>query len=235
MQARGRLWSVSGWTLLLGIALAAGCVALIACSPREPSPEPLDGPATWNSSAADLASQIQRALDAKGHYVLTVDQHNVVLPQWGGVDAGVVGVSADVVVAELARTGDGRYSMVRANGETYFKRETCSDWARVPGGGAGVLSPFVLTGNDGIAKAKRLQLLPGRTAIGLELPAAGSVILRYDVQTYLPLEIWALDAAGTARRLLWTFDYDSPPPAFEGPTEAGRQQAPDRGPGGNPC
>lgn len=226
---------MSRGTLLIGIALAAGGVALLACSPREPSPEPLDGPATWNSSAADLAFHIQRALDAKGHYVLTVDHHNLVLPQWGGVDAGVVGVSPDVVVAELARTGDGRYSMVRTDRETYFKRETCGEWARVPGGVSDVLTPFVLIGNQGIAEARGLQLLPGRTAIGLELPVAGRVTLRYDVQTYLPVEIWALDEAATARRLLWTFDYDSPPPAIQGPTEDGRQRAPERGPGGNPC
>jgi hypothetical protein len=227
---------VSGWTLLLGVvASAVGGLALLACSARDGSSEPLDGPATWNSSAADLAGHIQRALDAKGHYVLTVDQQNLVLPQWGGVDGGVVAVGADAVLAELIRTGDGPYAMLRANGETYFKRETCTEWARVPGGGAGVLAPFVLIGNDGIAGAKGLQLLPGRTALALELPDAGKVTLRYDVQTYLPLELWALNEAGTARRLLWTFEYDTPAPALEGPTEAGRERAPDRGPGGNPC
>ncbi len=230
---------MSGRRLLLAVvavvAFAVGGLSLLACSARDRSAEPLDGPLARDSSPADLAGHIQRALDAKGHYVLTVDQQNLVLPQWGGVDGGVVAVSADAVLAELTRTGDGPYTMLRANGETYFKRETCTEWARVPGGGAGVLAPFVLIGNDGIAGAKGLQLLPGRTALGLEVPAIGKVTLRYDVQTYLPLELWALNEAGTARRLLWTFEYDAPPPALDGPTLAGRERAPDRGPGGNPC
>lgn len=53
-----------------------------------------------------------------------------------------------VVYADVERTGDGRYAVVSMNGNTFFKRSTCSTAARVPGGGPDVLKPFLLATNS---------------------------------------------------------------------------------------
>ena len=178
----------------------------------------------------------------QGGYEITLTGHNLVLPQWGGVDSGTITVGPDgTVAASLFRTGDGMYRVYRIGDfvrETFFARETCDQFARVPGGGPDVLAPFDL--EDELRAATEIEFTVyggeasgGRlTAPGLESPPDPP-----DIRARLPYlgvvtivmpfsRIVGADFAMEIERLV-----DPIPPSTEPivPTLG------DRGPGGNPC
>ena len=111
-------------------------------------------------SATSLLAGAQRAVDRAGSFELAVQGRNYVLPQWGGVDGGTVAVTrGGDVTATLTRTGDGLYTMIFVNKQTYFERSTCSHWQRVPGGGATVLSPFLWSTTSPLSPASQGSIL----------------------------------------------------------------------------
>lgn len=227
-------------TLLLFGAIAGLAAMAFACSDRKTAgdDEPLDGPITLPYSGEELADRIQKALDGKGAYTISAQQENFVLPQWGGVDGGTVTVGRDdgriTAAASLYRTGDGDYDLWLRNGQTYFKRSTCNDLARVPGGGGPVLSPFVFLGNDRIRGASGLKAATGRTALILTLDGLGETEISFDPRTFLPNQLSSRTATNNGKPLVWTFGDWGVEPRIE-PSPSEFSNAYDRGPGGNPC
>jgi len=225
--------------LALGALLWAAFA--LACTDREASsggPDGPDGPANGPYSAEEVASRMQRAIDEQGAYTITAQQENLVLPAWGGSDGGTVTVGASsgglIAAANLHRTGDGDYGIWLRNGQAYFKRSTCRDLARLPGGGGSVLSPFVFLGNDRLRTASDLNLAIGRTTLTLEIDGLGKAEISYDPVTFLPLQLGSLTATNNGKPLVWTFaDWGEQPKLA--PASAEFAQAYERGPGGNPC
>lgn len=135
--------------VLLGVALAA---VTAACSDRTDLPPsataaPAGGSPT-TPPPADAIERVQAVIQKAGGYRIAVTASNFVLTQWGGSDGGTVEVdeSSGRVRAELQRTGEGGpYTIIRADGQTVFRRATCDQWARIPGGGVGVLEPFLFS------------------------------------------------------------------------------------------
>jgi hypothetical protein len=80
------------------------------------------------------------------------------LPQWGMIDGGTFAIDAvGDLRAGVMRAGDAAYELHGQAGQTFFRRDGCDAYARVPGGGGDVLAPFILV--DEI-----------RTATGLRYP-----------------------------------------------------------------
>lgn len=229
-----------GGKTLLPFGLLAGAAALVlACSDRKTvvDDDSPDGPITSPYSGPELAGKIQAAIDAKGSYTVAVQQENLVLPRWGGSDGGSVTVGSDsgkaTAVAELHRTGDGDYGLWMVDGQTYFKRSTCNDLTRIPGG-AQTLAPFVLAGNKRISGGSNLKAANGRTTLMLTLEGLGDTEISFDPKTFLPNQLSSREATSNGKPLVWTFEKWGEGPDVD--TSRGeRSGAYDRGPGGNPC
>jgi hypothetical protein len=226
--------------LLATIIVFGVAVWLIACSDRDSVKERTERPeGDFDSpySGQELADKIQAAIDAQGAYTLVVQQSNFVLPQWGGSDGGFVTVGRDGDVsatATLERTGDGSYELWFRDGQTYFKRSTCRQIARVPGGGAEVLEPFVFLGNDRIRQATNLRAASGRTALMLTIEGLGDAEIGFIPGTFLPNQLSSRAATNNGQPLVWTFEHWGQQPRIV-PAASEFSGAYDRGPGGNPC
>ena len=242
------------WAALLpGFVLVA---AMSACSERDsnhasstppaeasrsaiPTDAP-DGPGPGNEpyEGAELAALIQETIEKEGAYTLAVRQENLVLPRWGGSDGGTVTVGRvngeTIAVADLRRTGDGNYAIWLKDGQTYFRRTTCTAMARVPGGTDEVLQPFNFLQNHRIEGASKLKAATGRTALMMEMEGWGAVEIGFEPRTFRPTSVSALNATKNGKPLLWEFKDWGKAPEIE-PADREFENAYDRGPGGNPC
>lgn len=209
---------------LVALVLMAFCGACAPNTGPPPSTRPSDDP-------AQALRDAQAALERAGGYALTVEQENVVLPQWGGSDGGSVRVSQDAqtATAELWRTGEGGpYSIIHADGQTYFRRSTCQTWARIPGGGKDVLAPFLFARTKALANA--VVVSASGTNIEAEVEGIGRALVALHPTTALPVSIIAEGTANRGR-LKWTFSRWGEALTAKAPDTGGI----DRGPGGNPC
>ncbi|MBI2765761.1 MAG: hypothetical protein HYX53_07605 [Chloroflexi bacterium] len=225
------------------LMLAAAALFANACSIKTTNPDAKVATAVSATAAAATAqaggpatgvlARAQAALDAAGAYTIDVTATNFVLPQWGGSDGGVVEVNAAIPVARarLKRTGEGSYTVLLVDNQTFFERTTCETFARIPGGGRNVLEPFIIARNGRLASAQAVQP-PLTSAAGIIVAAnlewLGPVTITLDAATMLPLTIEQQSAAPHA---VWAFrdwgkSVDVERPA--GPIA-------DRGPGGDPC
>lgn len=186
-------------------------------------------------STVDILQLSQDAVQEAGSYRIEVSGHNLVLPQWGGVDSGEVFVDpvSGTVFAELERTGDGMYQIVFIDGEAVFKRSTCDHFQGVPGGGADVLKAFIWSDAGILSSISEPEYAVGagtdRTVILAETESLGAVQIDLDRDTNLPIRLLKTGDPGSASE--WQFgDWGTSVRADkpEGPLE-------DRGPGGNPC
>lgn len=227
------------WAALLLTALL--CAAALACSKRAdhsstPEPDTCDRfPNLCQTQTGDYLFQVGRAVGNAGTYRLTVTQTNYVLPRWGGSDGGTVqvDVKSGAATAQLQRTGDGPYAVVLRNGETYFKRETCSTWAKIQDGSA-VLAAFVIT--PGELQASRLVSVEPSSpsaktqVVRADLAGIGPVTLEVEKATGLPLRITSGTLTNNGKTLEWSFsDWGA---EVDIPNVSSDRLS---GPGGNPC
>jgi len=220
------------------LSFASAAFLLFGCSERATDDDSPDGPFDSPYSGEELAGRIQEAIDKQGAYRITAQQEDLVLPRWGGTDGGTVTVGRKdggvVAAAELYRTGDGSYDIWLRQGQTYFKRETCTAMARVPGGGGEVLDWFVFLGNDRIKNARELKAASGRTTLMLTLDGLGEAEISFLPGTFLPNQLSSREATRNGKPLVWTFGDWGKQPEF-GVSATEFDKAYDRGPGGNPC
>lgn len=206
--------------------LLAAVVLVAACSDR---PAGSASPTPTVPLSGDAIHRLQEAVDRYSSYGLTVEQSNFVLPSWGGSDGGTVSVADDgaVVQADLVRTGEPKatYHIMLTHGQTYFKRSTCENVFRVPGGPSDVLAPFVFF-HKGFTRASNVRSADG--LLEATLPTLGPVTIAIDPSTGLPKTI---RGANNGKPLVWTFsDW-----GHAGDSIGFGFTPPDRGPGGIPC
>lgn len=235
---------LTGGGLLIATAAA---VTLVAISTHNTSavvtPATRTAPKTClaNTSpqmtASELLVSAQQAMDCAASYKIKVQGHNFVLPQWGGVDSGTVAVAQDgTVTAKLDRTGDGVYSMVFINNQTYFQRTSCPFWQRVPGGGSTVLSPFLLAKNDSLTSASQATIVSktnSRVVVSAEIDSIGpgATTVTIAIPSGLPTTITWKSSADNGSNLTWYFtSWEATSAALPPPGSPS-----DQGPGGNPC
>jgi len=207
---------------------AAGIMALLlaACGgSNQPAPA---------SSAHEALARAEDGLDSAGGYRVEVHAHNLVLPRWGGIDAATLDVGADgpVATGTLQRTGDGPYTVIFADGQTYFRRATCDHFARIPGGGPDVLQPLFLPGTGILQDAEDARYVDdagGKLAIDATLSGLGDVRIELDAVSYRPLRI--AQQQGSAAGAVFAFSRWGVRPDVQPPAGT----TPDQGPGGNPC
>lgn len=186
------------------------------------------------AAAPDDPEELFRAAarEFEGGYRLRVEQSNFVLPQWGGADGGTVAVSGDGrrVRAELARTGeaDATYTILVVDGETFFRRSTCGETFRIPGGGNAVLDAFNFPKTGAFDRAAATATRVDGETVRARLEPLGEVVVTFAAGSTRPTEI-----RGTAggRPLSWTFEGWGESPMVEKPAPPVQ----DRGPGGIPC
>lgn len=185
---------------------------------------------TLATDARDALAQVQAAIDLRDSYTITVVQRNLILPHWGGADGGTVKVAkhGQVAVATLGRTGEpgATYVITLVGGQTFFKRSTCNETFRVPGGSGDVLAPFLLHGALSLRNAQS----PVRSLSGFEATfnSIGHVSIEIGPHTNLPARI---TRATGGEPLDWTFS-DWGKTTLEITTPGSVE---DRGPGGDPC
>lgn len=210
-------------------------LAFAACSARNatPAPQPTAPPVV--DAAAVAALQHAQASIAEG-FTMDVRVANFVLPQWGGSDGGTVqtGPGGATARAQLRRTGeDSSYTILLAGGATYFKRGTCEIYARIPGGGANVLSPFLLNASDALAKAANAHFATSaRTVIAANVAGLGDALITIDASgrvTSIEFGDQPNNQGSTGFSFIFThwgggLSVDKPAGVIA-----------DRGPGGNPC
>ena len=221
---------------LTAIGLVIGAVLITAsCSDKvEPAVDGAVSPLPPTDAAGVLA-RAQATIDAAGGYHVEMSGHNFVLPQWGGVesvaiDVGKQGTSAS---ARVTRTGDGVYSVVLIDGQTFFKRETCSTWTRVPGGAPAVLEPF-LWNRTGLLRRATGAVIEANTGdtlvVRATLPGIGEASVEVEAKSGRPLRL-VRPAGPAGDQMTWTFSDWGKAPSVTKPSG----NIPDRGPGGNPC
>lgn len=222
------------WALATGVSATVVAVAVIlAVVVRDRR----SGSDYERLSADEILARVQRAVARKGSYRVAVSGHNLVLPQWGGIESGVVNVNLDgpLVSASLQRTGDGLYKMRLVDGQTYFQRGTCSTLTRVPGGGPDVLAPFVLADLSLPASSRgsgsRTDNESGPPVILVTVPKLGNVALRFDTDSYLPASLKLVRDSQDAPVSEWEFSRWGEDVRVEAP----QGEIPENGPGGNPC
>jgi hypothetical protein len=188
---------------------------------------------------AELLSAARKAVVNAEGYTVTVNGNNFVLPRWGGIDwPSEVQLASDGHIASgtLVRTGepDATYAVIHIDGETFFKRSTCNEWFRIPGGGPDVFAPLLFT-DESVLSGQYLRRVPwDGTAPRFEgaSPRFGPVLVLLDPDNNRLLTVQTdndtPDAAGSFSLL---FDAWGEVPRVERPT--GRHE--DRGPGGIPC
>jgi hypothetical protein len=212
---------VAKWWSLVAVALA-----LLACGDKDSPPAATQAPGASEPEAALRAAQAK--LESSGGYTIHAEQTNFILPQWGGADAGTVQVDGrgDRAMAQFARTGEPRavYVIYFIDEQTYFRRSTCNQTFRVPGGGADVLLPYLFARNGILAGATAIE--GDAMSIRARLPGLGDVTVTLDSEGRL-----ASIVREGASPLRWTFaDWDEAP-WVNRPTGT----LEDRGPGGVPC
>lgn len=154
--------------------------------------------------------------------------HNLVLPQWGGIDSATLTVNdaGSSAFGELDRTGDGRYEVVYLDGETFFRRTTCDHFARIPGGGPDVLRPFLSLPTEVLDAANASN--PAPTILqAVELAGFGTVSAEIDQYGRL-LQVTGSSEAGNEFAISFSWGVGAAVSKPEGVTG-------DQGPGGNPC
>lgn len=213
------------------LVVAAITLAAAACSPRNAST-----PSPAADSGAEAALQrAQRSL--AGGFTIDVVLANFVLPHWGGTDGGAVevGPGGATARARLRRTGeDSTYTILLSQGATYFKRDTCDAYARVPGGTPDVLSPFLLNASNALASATDARFAgPAHNVIAATIPGLGDALIAIDPDSGRPAAIEFGDQPNNlgSTGFSFTFTQWGTPLALDPPTG----DVPDRGPGGNPC
>lgn len=216
---------------VVAIGLCAVVLLLSGCDDDESEVQPTPSP-DLQLSPTDALGRVRVAVRATAGYRIVVEGHNFVLPQWGGVDDGEVNVRLDDgdVNAELERTGDDDYTMIRYDDQTFFQRSTCDYFQRVPGGGAAVLEPFVLPESILTATEVFVSAGPDVIAISGDFPNIGEALLEVDADTYLPQRLTRPRDEGGSKTV-WTFADWGAAPSVDGPPGS----PPDQGPGGNPC
>lgn len=223
-------------SLVVGALLAAGVTTGCSAGPASPTPASRCGGAIpASASATEVLRDAQGALDCSGGYTISVSGHNLVLPQWGGVDDGTVRVNAREPGARavLRRTGDDSYTMLYVNSQTFFERATCGHYARVPGGGSTVLAPFLWTTTNALVSGAdaAIQSQAGTTVtVAVTLAYLGQVTLEVDKATARPLKLVKSRDPGSGSTSTWTFGAWGEEPHVVAPVSKG-----DQGPGGNPC
>ena len=143
--------------------------------------------ATGTVTPADALQRTEQTL--AGGYTITVTASNFLLPQWGGSDGGTVQVGKDgkSAVARLRRTGEDSYYDIRyVDGQTFFKRGTCDTWARVPGGGADVLKPFLLTASHVLTTVQDPKFIEAdnRLVVDATVDGLGRSLIQMDPKTF---------------------------------------------------
>ena len=223
------------------LLLATVLLGLSACSIRDKNDAKptasscIQDPQGCQGQTGDYLFQVGRAIGDAGTYRLTATQTNLVLPRWGGSDGGtvLVDVKSSAASADMERTGDGPYAVVLRNGETYFKRETCSTWAKIQDG-SGVLAGFVLT-PDELQHSRLVSVEPSDTSaktqvVQADLAGVGPVTLEVDKATSRPVRLSSDVLTDNGKRLEWVFsDWGA---KVDIPTVVSERLS---GPGGNPC
>ena len=240
-----------GWRLLRTASAAAVALAAVACSacsqtspPSQPVTSGAASQATSTSaagtlSASGLLAAAQQAVDRAGSFELAVQGHNYVLPQWGGVDGGTVIVTrGGEALATLTRTGDGLYTMIFVDKQTYFERSACSHWLRVPDGGPTVLSPFLWSTTSPLSSASQASIVSETAAVAVVSATigslgAGTATMWIARASSLPTRMaWTTSAsAGSGSTTSWSFSDWGTSAAVSAPSGSPA----DNGPGGNPC
>lgn len=171
----------------------------------------------------------QENLREWGGYRLRFEQSNFILPQWGGVDAGVIEVNRDATTARavLTRTGEpgATYTITMSGGQTYFQRSTCQETFRIPGGGPDVLRPLLLFKTNSLRNVTDAQW--SGSSIHAVVVGLGPVEVLLD-EKGRPKEV---RGTSNGQPLVWRFEAWGVNPGVSAPP--GSVQ--DRGPGGIPC
>ncbi len=225
-------------SLLLGLpALIAGA----SCGGDSavidtPTPAPTPSPTVTVLSPEDALKKAQEAVDASKGYTITVEGKDLALPEWGSIDRGSIAVNtADAQArAEFERSGDGSYFMILRDRQTYFQRESCDRFARVPGGGQDVFAPFLWTSGGILETAtnvKEGKPLDPFITLSAELKYLGLVEIALEPQMLRPRFLRRLEDPKTGGATDWDFSnwdftYAIPSPAPD---------TPDKAPGGDPC
>jgi hypothetical protein len=171
-------------TRALAVVLSIVLLATVACGAD-------NGPPTPEEQLQAIAQRY-----SESPYRLSLGSGTIPLEEWGIVSGGSVTVDgAGNVYASLRRASDGTYKMYRFHpdsglpsaGATLFARETCTQFARVPGGGAGVLAGFIL-GEELAAATDVSEALAtsGFTERGLSAPPGESPPDPPDLRARLP-------------------------------------------------
>jgi hypothetical protein len=225
---------------LLGAPFVVLATACGGNGPQTPTPSPPTGcpgalPQINLLATAAVLQAVHAAISCANGYTVTVSGHNLVLPQWGGIDTAKVDVGAQgqVATADVLRTGDGPYFVVFVGGATYFKRSTCDHFTRIPGGGADVLAPFLWSRSDtfqgGAEGDVATRSSDGTLRVGAQVGHVGPVTLTVDPSTARPLQLTGKAQVGTTTT--WLFGGWGTTPKISAPTGS----IAERGPGGNPC
>jgi hypothetical protein len=223
------------WRSTLGWLVVAAVVAIIGLTVLRLGARGEDARARFDRLSTDeILSRVQRAMAEKGSYHAFVVGQNLVLPRWGGVDSGSVDVKLDgsAASASMQRAGDGLYAIILVDGQTYFHRSTCPSFTRVPGGGAEVLTPFILsdlTGSD--RRTVPIGIVGNPAFVDATTPQLGHVVLELDPESFLPLRLGRHDNNQQDGSSTWEFSSWGEGVHVERPSG----DIPDRGPGGNPC
>lgn len=237
MRERFRLGSIGGRGALIAFLLFAPAIVgivvtlvLVGGGTDEPVPSTPTLSPTLATDLQTALGQVQNAIDRQDSYTVTVVGHNLVLPQWGGAELGTVKVAkrGAEAWATLGRTGEqnATYAITLVDGQTFFKRSTCNETFRVPGGSGAVLGPFLLHTTLSLLNAQS----PVRTTSGFEatFDTIGHVRIEIDPRTNLPARIYR---AGVGESLDWLFsDWGKTTVDVSAPSNVQ-----DRGPGGDPC
>jgi hypothetical protein len=210
------------------VFVALGLLAA-ACSQKSAPPGPTPSPAATPKDAAEALARAQDALDRAGGYHVEMTGHNFSLPQWGGIESASVSVNGNgtAATAKVARTGEGSYTVILVDGQTFFQRETCPTWARVSGGAPAVLEVFLWNRTAALRNATgtRLETAGGAFTVHATMGSLGEVAVELDPSTLLPRRLTRPDG------LSMTFSDWGKGPSVTRPSG----NVPDRGPGGIPC
>lgn len=184
-------------------------------------------------------AQVQAAVSSYPGFTLVMLGHDLMLPQWGGIDGPSrfeVNMLEHMVRGSVTRTGepDATYEIRYVEREAFFKRSTCDDWFRLPGGGANMFLGVFDLWHTGFADAPLERVRSEGTTDIFEgqLGGFGPVVVEVDRGSELPGALHSGDEkrSDNANFDIVFRDWD------EGPhVEPPPGSIDDRGPGGVPC
>ncbi len=235
-------------TLAIAVLAFGAALLLFAWCGRDSADAPDSGalpPAAAQTQAqratgkAVTLAEVQAAVSSYPGFALSMLGHNLVLPQWGGIDGPSrfeVNMLEHMVRGSITRTGepDATYEIRYVEREAFFKRSTCDRWFRVPGGGAGLFLGVFDLWHAGFADAplERVRSEGPVDVFSGELAGFGPVVLRVDRGSGLPGLISSDDGKRSDGAIFDVSFRDW----GEGPqVEPPRGSIEDRGPGGVPC